>query len=187
MAETECTQGQWEMVMGSNPSNFKGANHPVEQVSWSDAVEYCRKLTVKQRGEGLLPGGWEWRVPTESEWEYGARAGTTGARYGELDTIAWWSGNSGSETHEVGGKQANAWGLHDMMGNVWEWCLDWSEGYPTGSVTDPSGPGSGLRRVFRGGSWDNDARGARSADRDGGDPGSRYSLLGFRPVLSSVR
>ena len=106
------------MVMGSNPSNFKGADRPVEQVSWSDAVEYCRKLTVKQREEGVLPVGWEWRLPTEAEWEYAARAGTAGARPGELEVIAWNSGNSGSETHAVGGKQAKAWGLHDMMGNA---------------------------------------------------------------------
>jgi formylglycine-generating enzyme required for sulfatase activity len=187
MAETECTQGQWEMVMGSNPSNFKGANRPVEQVSWSDAVEYCRKLTVKQRGEGMLPAGWEWRLPTESEWEYAARAGTTGARPGELDSIAWNSGNSGSETHAVGGKQANAWGLHDMVGNVWEWCSDWYGEYPTGSVTDPSGPSSGSFRVDRGGSWGNDARYARSAGRGRDGPGDRYVSLGFRPALGSVR
>ena len=187
MAETECTQGQWEMVMGSNPSRLKGANRPVEQVSWDDAVEYCRKLTVKQRGEGLLPVGWEWRLPTESEWEYGARAGTTRARPGELDTIAWWSGNSGSETHAVGGKQANAWGLHDMTGNVFEWCSDWYGEYPTGSVTDPNGPSSGSIRVGRGGSWRNDAELARSAFRLDRPGWPVRHCLGFRPALSSVR
>ena len=187
MAETECTQGQWEMVMGSNPSNFKGANRPVEKVSWDDAVEYCRKLTVKQRGEGMLPVGWEWRLPTESEWEYAARAGTTGPRYGELDAIGWHDGNSGSETHPVKQKAANVWGLHDMIGNVWEWCSDWSEGYPTGSVTNPTGPKSGSSRVFRGGSWLSVARYARSASRNGLVPGFRYLNLGFRPALSSVR
>jgi formylglycine-generating enzyme required for sulfatase activity len=186
MAETECTQGQWEMVMGSNPSNFKGANRPVEQVSWSDAVEYCRKLTVKQRDEGLLPVGWEWRLPTESEWEYAVRAGTTGPRYGELEETAWWSGNSGSETHPVSQKAANAWGLQDMMGNVLEWCSDWSEGYPTGSVTDPRGPSSGSGRVVRGGSWGGFAKNVRSALRIGFVPGGRDARLGFRPVLSSV-
>ena len=186
MAETECTQGQWEMVMGSNPSGSKGANRPVEQVSWSDAVEYCRKLTVKQRAEGMLPVGWAWRLPTEAEWEYAARVGTTGVRPRELDSIAWYSGNSGSETHAVGGKQANALGLYDMMGNVWEWCSDWSEGYPTGSVTDPKGPSSGSGRVFRGGSWSNDARYVRSAYRNRNGPGFRSFNLGFRPVLSSV-
>jgi sulfatase modifying factor 1 len=147
-----------------------------------------RFSTVKQREEeGLLPVGWEWRLPTEAEWEYAARAGTTGARHGELEAIAWHSGNSDSVTHVVGGKQANAWGLHDMMGNVWEWCSDWSEGYPTGGVTDPTGPGSGSNRVFRGGSWSSDAGVARSASRSGHDPGCRVGNLGFRPALSSVR
>ena len=187
MAETECTQRQWEMVMGRNPSAFKGPDRPVEQVSWNDAVEYCRKLTVKQRDEGLLPVGWEWRLPTESEWEYGARAGTAGARPGELDAIAWHSGNSDSVTHAVGGKQANAWGLHDMLGNVWEWCSDWYGDYPTGSVTDPRGPSSGSNRVSRGGSWNFDAEYARSASRTRFPPGLRSVNLGFRPVLSSVR
>ena len=187
LAETECTQWQWEKVMGGNPSHFKGSERPVERVSWGEAEEYCRKLTAKQRAEGILAEGWEWRLPTEAEWEYAARAGTTGARHGELEAIAWHSGNSDSVTHVVGGKQANAWGLHDMMGNVWEWCSDWSEGYPTGSVTNPTGPKSGSFRVGRGGSWGDDARYARSADRFWFAPAFRHFPLGFRPALSSVR
>ena len=187
LAETECTQGQWESVMGGNPSHFKGSERPVEQVSWGEAVEYCRKLTDKQRAEGILPEGWEWRLPTEAEWEYAVRAGTAGARYGELDAIAWWSGNSGSETHAVSQKAANAWGLHDMMGNVWEWCGDWYGDYPTGSVTNPTGPSSGSGRVLRGGCWFFDAGLARSAYRFWNDPGYRSGSLGFRPALSSVR
>ena len=159
----------------------------MEQVSWEEAVEFCRKLTAKQRQEGVLPEGWEWRLPTESEWEYAARAGTTGARHGELDAIAWHGGNSGSETHGVKGKQANAWGLYDMVGNVWEWCGDWYGDYPTGSVTDPTGPGSGSLRVNRGGVWHGGARNARSAFRNWCVPGNRNSFLGFRPALSSVR
>ena len=187
LAETECTQGQWEKVMGGNPSHFKGSERPVERVSWGEAEEYCRKLTAKQRAEGILADGWEWRLPTEAEWEYAARAGTTGAHYGELDTIAWYDGNCGSKTHPVKQKTANAWGLYDMMGNVWEWCADWSGDYPTGSVTDPTGPNSGSVRVSRGGSWVNDARYARSAGRIRLVPGFRISNLGFRPALSSVR
>jgi formylglycine-generating enzyme required for sulfatase activity len=187
LAETECTQGQWEAVMGSNPSHFKGKDRPVEKVSWGEAVEFCRKLTLKQRQEGLLPEGWEWRLPTEGEWEYAARAGTTGARHGELDAIAWHGGNSGSETHGVKEKQANAWGLHDMVGNVWEWCGDWYGDYPTGSVTDPSGPSSGSDRVDRGGGWNDGAGNARSSLRLWNDPGVRSGNLGLRPALSSVR
>ena len=187
MAETECTQAQWESVMRGNPSNFKGSDRPVEQVSWEEAVEYCRKLTAKQRAEGILPEGWEWRLPTEAEWEYAARAGTTGPRYGELDAIAWYAKNSDDQTHPVGQKAANAWGLYDMLGNVWEWCADWRGDYPTGSVTDPTGPSSGSGRVNRGGGWYFVAEGARSAFRSGDSPGSRFFSLGFRPALSSVR
>ena len=187
LAETECTQGQWESVMGGNPSYFKGSDRPVEEVSWDEAVEYCRKLTAKQRAEGVLPDGWEWRLPTEAEWEYGARGGTAGARYGELDAIGWYFGNSGSFAHPVKQKAANVWGLHDMVGNVWEWCSDWYGDYPTGSVTDPVGPGSGSFRVARGGGWTGGARCARSADRCMFDPSFRRYILGFRPALSSVR
>jgi formylglycine-generating enzyme required for sulfatase activity len=187
LAETECTQGQWERVMGGNPSNFMGTERPVERVSWDEAVEYCRKLTAKQCAEGILPEGWEWRLPTEAEWEYAARAGTTGPRYGELDAIGWWDGNSGRQTHPVKQKAANAWGLHDMMGNVSEWCSDWRADYPTGSVPDPTGPSSGSFRVTRGGSWYFFASSERSANRGGHPPGDRTLTLGFRPALSSVR
>jgi formylglycine-generating enzyme required for sulfatase activity len=187
LGETECTQGQWEAVMGGNPSGFKGTERPVERVSWEEAVEYCRKLTAKQRAEGILPSGWEWRLPTETEWEYAARAETTGARYGELDAIGWHGGNSGSQTHPVKQKAANAWGLYDMIGNVWEWCSDWHGDYPTGSVTDPTGPNSGSRRVNRGGGWRTVAGNARSTYRGRDDPGIRRGGLGFRPALSSVR
>jgi formylglycine-generating enzyme required for sulfatase activity len=187
LGETECTQGQWEAVMRGNPSGSKGSDLPVEQVSWEEAVEYCRKLTTKQLAERILPVGWEWRLPTEAEWEYAARAGTTGARYGELDTIAWHGGNSGCQTHPVKQKTANAWGLYDMIGNVGEWCSDWYGEYPTASVTDPMGPDSGNFRVRRGGSWYVDASEARSARRSRVRPGSRDISMGFRPALSSVR
>jgi formylglycine-generating enzyme required for sulfatase activity len=186
LAETECTQGQWDKVMGGNPSSFKGSERPVEEVSWEEAVKYCRNLTAKQFAEGILPDGWEWRLPTEAEWEYAARAGTTGARYGELDTIAWHNGNVWSQTHPVKQKKANAWGLYDMIGNVWEWCSDRYGEYPTGSVTDPMGPGSGSLRVSRGGGWCG-VWGTRSASRSWGTPGGRLSSLGFRPALSSIR
>jgi formylglycine-generating enzyme required for sulfatase activity len=187
LAQTPCTQAQWELVMGGNPSTFKGSDRPVEQVSWNEAVQYCQKLTAKQRAEGILPDGWEWRLPTEAEWEYAARAGTTSPRYGKLDAIGWHGGNSGRETHPVKQRAANAWDLHDMIGNVLEWCSDWHGDYSTGSVTDPTGPSSGSLRVNRGGSWYDDARDARSANRGRYVPGFRNFLLGFRPALSSVR
>ena len=180
MAEVPVTQRLWEAVAGGNPSKFKGADRPVEQVSWSDCDGWIRKANS-------MTGGLNLRLPTEAEWEYAARAGTTGPRYGELNATAWHRGNSGAETHEVKGKKANQWGLHDMLGNVWEWCSDWHGEYPTGSVTDPTGPSSGSCRVFRGGSWGEDARFVRSADRLRYVPGFLSPFLGFRPVLSSVQ
>ena len=189
VSDHEVKQAEYEAVMGGNPSSFKGdLNRPVDSVSWNDAVLYCQKLTERERGAGLITARQAYRLPTEAEWEYSARAGTTGARYGELDAIAWWAGNAGNATHPVKQKAANAWGLYDMIGNVWEWCGDWSGGYPTGSVTDPTGPSSGSLRVLRGGGWWLDvARGVRSAGRYGYGPGNRVSNVGFRPVLSAVR
>jgi len=152
--------------MGANPSYFTecGSRCPVEQVSWEDVQEFIRRLNEQESGSG-----YEYRLPTEAQWEYAARAGTTGARHGELDEIAWHSDNSGSETHPVGEKLANAWGLHDMLGNVWEWVADWFAVYPAGAVTDPQGPDTGSGRVTRGGGWANNARSVRSA------PGAKLS------------
>ena len=113
MSDHETTQAEYQLVMGSNPSNWKGERLPVEKMSWDDAVAYCKKLTERERAAGRITAQQAYRLPTESEWEYAARAGTTGPRYGELEAIAWWSGNSGSETHPVSHKAANPWGLHD--------------------------------------------------------------------------
>ena len=179
MGRYEVTQGEWEAVMGENPSYFGvcGARCPVEMVSWDDVQEFIRRLNERESGSG-----YEYRLPTEAEWEYAARAGTTGARHGELDEIAWYSGNSGDETHPVGEKRANAWGLHDMLGNVGEWTADWYGDYPTGSVTDPEGPDTGSYRVFRGGGWSDFARLVRSALRYAYSPGGRSRNFGFRLV-----
>ena len=184
LAETECTQVQWVAIMESNKSIFGGSDRPVECVSWDDAVAYCKKLTERERAAGRITSQQAYRLPTEAEWEYAARAGTTGVRYGDLDATLWWSGNSGNQTHAVKQKAANAWGLYDMMGNVWEWCSDWYEESPSGSVTVPI---SNSNRVDRGGSWYFGARFVRSADRGRFIPGFRFNDLGFRPVLSSVR
>ena len=179
MKKYEVTQGEWESVMGANPSHFSncGPRCPVEQVSWFDTEEFMQRLNGRESGKG-----YRYQLPTEAEWEYAARAGTTGARYGVLDLIAWYGDNSGSETHPVGQKGANAWGLHDMLGNVWEWTGDWYGRYPSGSVTDPQGPSTGSYRVIRGGGWSDRARGVRSADRGGGSPGVRDLNIGFRLV-----
>ena len=188
LSDHEVTQSEYLSVMGITPSFFKGdLNRPVETVSWDDAVEYCRKLTERERAEGRITGQQAYRLSTEAEWEDAARAGTVGARHGELDAIAWWSSNSGDQTHPVKQKAPNAWGLYDMLGNVWEWCSDWYGDYPTVSVTDPTGSPSGPFRVNRGGCWHLDAGLARSAFRLGFAPGIRNFNLGFRPALSSVR
>ncbi len=189
MSKYEVTQAQYKAVMGTNPSSFKGDNKPVEQVSWHDAVAYCAKLTEKEKAAGRLPVGYEYRLPTEAEWEYACRAGTTtafsfGDDVSKLGEYAWYGGNSSSTTHPVGKKKPNGWGLYDMHGNVWEWCQDWYGNYPGGSVTDPQGPATGSYRVERGGYWRSFAGHCRSADRNGYGPGSRYRGLGFRPVLA---
>jgi formylglycine-generating enzyme required for sulfatase activity len=187
-SDHEVTQEEYQMVMGSNPSYFKvDLNRPVEQVSWNDAVLYCQKLTERERAAGRITLQQAYRLPTEAEWEYAARAGTTGARYGELDAIGWYANNSGYESRPVRQKTPNTWGLHDMIGNVWEWCSDWYGAYPTGSVADPTGLGSGSLRVSRGGGFANGSNGLRSAARLSVEPSGRSYLLGFRPALSSVR
>lgn len=190
LGKTEVTQGQYEAVMGTNPSKFKkvGRNAPVEQVSWDEAMEFCRRLTERERGAGRLPEGFAYTLPTEAQWEFACRAGTTGSYAGDLNAMAWYDENSGNKTHPVGTKQANAWGLFDMHGNVWEWCADWyASSYPGGSVTDPMGVASGPSRVIRGGSWNLSADLCRSASRHHSSADYRYRDLGFRLALGSVR
>ena len=180
MGKYEVTQGQWEAVMGENPSHFDecGSRCPVERVSWSDTQRFIQRLNERESGSGH-----RYRLPTEAEWEYAARAGTTGARYGELGEVAWYDGNSGRWVHPVGQKRANAWGLHDMLGNVYEWTADWYGAYPSSAVTDPTGSGAGSRRVLRGGSWISDAGYVRSASRASNSPGFRRGTFnGFRLV-----
>ena len=174
LGKYEVTQDEWAGVMGSNPSRFSGCGRcPVERVSWEDVQGFIQRLNL-QAGRAV------YRLPTEAEWEYAARAGTTGDRYGNLDAIAVYRENNEGRTHPVGQKAPNAWGLHDMLGNVWEWVEDRYGGYPGGSVTDPTGPGSGSARVFRGGGWAAIAGDARASDRYYGGPGDRSGDLGFR-------
>ena len=182
MAETEVTQGQWKGVMGDNPSEFKGDDRPVENVSWDDCQKFIVKVNAQLAGERL-------RLPTEAEWEYACRAGTGGAYggTGNLDEMGWYDGNSGRRTHPVKQKRPNAWGLYDMHGNVWEWCADRYGEYPSGSATDPTGPSDGGGRVIRGGGWNGVARDCRSASRGGYEPGFRGHSLGFRPALALAR
>jgi len=180
----EVTQAQWQAVMGNNPSSFKGEipgplfNLPVEQVSWDDAQSFINKLN-----EGN--DGFRYRLPTEAEWEYACRAGTTGDYAGNLSEMAWFAENSENRTHNVGEKQPNAWGLFDMHGNVWEWCQDWYHETYQGAPTDGSAWLDGVQqaRVLRGGSWLGDPANLRSANR-GSFGTSDYHIfyVGFRVV-----
>ncbi len=185
LGKYEVTQREWQAVMGGNPSRFKGDRRPVESVSWYDCQAFVKKVNARlaQQGEALRV-----RLPTEAEWEFAARGGTKsmGCKYSGSDNpgeVAWYGGdwNKGS-THDVGTKKANELGIHDMSGNVWEWCQDWYGAYPSGAVTDPVGPGSGGIRVGRGGGWSDAARGCRSADRYRSRPGDRHDSLGVRLV-----
>jgi formylglycine-generating enzyme required for sulfatase activity len=174
------TQAEWQAVMKNNPSHFKGDNRPVEQVSWVDCQEFCAALSKRE--------GKTYRLPTEAEWEYACRAGTTTAYcFGDdpakLGEYAEFGGNSDNKTHPVGQKKANAWGLYDMHGNVWQWCQDWYGAYPQSDQVDPQGPAQGSYRVFRGGCWSDAPRGCRSAYRDSVWPESREDRRGCRLAL----
>lgn len=176
----EVTQSQYQAVMGQNPSNFKGADLPVEQVSWNDAAEFCRKLSART--------GKTVRLPTEAEWAYACRAGSISAygygdNEGTLGDYAWYGQNSGGKTHPVGEKKPNAWGIYDMHGNVWEWCQSLYKEYPYRAGDGREGIGDGLR-VLRGGSWGSDPRYCRSAGRYWGVPAGRLIVNGFRVVCA---
>jgi formylglycine-generating enzyme required for sulfatase activity len=184
LAKTETTQAQWRAVMGSNPSHFRGDDLPVESVSWNDIAGpdgFMEKVN-----QAAAAGVGEFSLPTEAQWEYACRAGTTGPHAGDLDQMAWYSANSGRKTQPVGRKKANAWGLQDMHGNVWERCADWYAAYPPGPVTDPLGAASGAFRVVRGGGWILVADDCRVAFRSYDDPTVSGSGIGFRVARSSV-
>jgi formylglycine-generating enzyme required for sulfatase activity len=190
MGQTEVTQGQWKAIMGTEPWKGKehvkeGENYPASYVSWFQAGEFCKKLSKQEEKQGR-----KYRLPTEAEWEYACRAGSkTAYSFGEssksLGNYAWFNGNSNGQTHPVGEKKANAWGLYDMHGNVWEWCSDWYGAYPNGAVSDPVGPRKGSFRVLRGGCWIVEAPFCQSALRRCNFPSGSGSYYGFRVALSS--
>jgi formylglycine-generating enzyme len=219
MCKREVRQAEYAALMGSNPSYFKtqdwygnpispDPNRPVEQVSWTDAASYCGQLTQQEQAAGRLPEGWVYRLPTESEWEYACRAGTTSAfnfgnaihggmanfyDYWEYDattgdsyvaspTVPWLP-----RTTTVGSYPATTWGLYDMHGNVSEWCGDWYDAYPEGTVNDPQGPASGTYRVFRGGGWLSLGRYCRSAQRNYYYPSYSDYSIGFRVVMAAAQ
>ncbi len=186
---TEVTQDQWKKIMGNNPSYFKecGEDCPVEQISWNDCREFIMILNKKEKTR-------KYRLPTEAEWEYACRAGSglafangditqiTCGHDPNLDKIGWYCGNTEEKIQSVAKKVPNAWGLYDMHGNAWEWCLDWYEQYNASHIVNPKGPASGSSRIFRGGGWGLNARACRSAFRDKYDPKLRCRHLGFRLV-----
>ncbi len=193
LGKYEVTQAEYVAVMGRNPSHFNGDTHrPVEKVSFLDATQFCAAMSQRERLAGHLPPGFDYRLPSEAEWEYACRANTTnrfsfGEGITEADRYAWTAENSESKTHPVGQKQPNPWGLYDMHGNVWEWCLDWFLDYPAGDLVDPIGPAGGKFKLFRGGGWNQDAEFARSANRFMMVPTSGIYFVGFRVALGSIR
>jgi formylglycine-generating enzyme required for sulfatase activity len=225
MGKYEVTQAEYLEVVGANPSYFRNgiqpitepetgmagmegpvteeSRHPVETVTWYDANNYCDLITDRESTAGLLPEGYVYRLPTEAEWEYACRAGTTTSHhYGDqllsgganfwgaqeydasVGTIDNPSGIYLGRTSPVGTYPPNAWGLHNMHGNVYEWCQDWHGNYQAGPVVDPVGPASGSQRAIRGGVWWNRGRGCRSASRNSAEASIKGELLGFRVVLA---
>jgi len=174
----EVTQDQWQKVMGFNPAQPKGDNLPAAKMSWAQAVEFCRKLSQADRADYVLP--------TEAQWEYACRAGTTGAfSGGETDDVAWHMDNSDERPHEVAGKKPNAWGLYDMHGNAAEWCRDWYQrDLGSAPAVDPAGPAEGKARVVRGGSWNHFARACRCAARGDANPAYQMDHVGLRVIAT---
>jgi formylglycine-generating enzyme required for sulfatase activity len=186
MGKYTVTQKQWEAVMGSTISSyFKGPDNPADGVSWDDCQVFLRKLGEK------VGGGRTFALPTEAQWEYACRAGSTAKFYhgddeARLGDYAWFVGNSGGKTHPVGQKKPNAWGLYDMHGNIMEWCEDWYGQYPTGEVTDPTGGQNGSLRVLRGGQWNAGSGSCRSAGRGRIAPENRHSGFGIRVAMAAA-
>ena len=210
LASYPVTQGSYLALMNTNPAYFTPANafsadlsRPVEQVSWSDATNYCAKLTQQEQTAGRILTGWSYHLPTEAEWEYASRAGTTtpfytgtnllfgmanfNIQYEYVGGVGLTNSSDGTFPNRpspVGSYPANGLGLYDMAGNVWEWCADWAGSYATNSVIDPQGPPTGTARIFRGGAFNTTGEDCRSARRNSVSPNTDVNTIGFRVVLS---
>lgn len=187
----EISQKEYESVMGSNPSFFKGESLPVEKVKFDQAVAFCKALTLRDRWEGRIRQDMIYRLPTEAEWEFACLGGaTTPFSFGEESQTAefvWAAENSGDKTQPVGQKKPNAWGLYDMHGNVWEWVVDWFAPHSKDTqLTDPEGPITGEHKVFKGGGWSHEAKFARATSRFMMAPDMGINFVGFRVVLSEL-
>ncbi|MCR5820686.1 MAG: formylglycine-generating enzyme family protein [Bacteroidaceae bacterium] len=179
----EVTQELWMLVMETNPSHFKGAHKPVENITWDDAQVFIKKLNELT--------GLQFRMPTEAEWEYAARGGklSKGYKYAgsnSINEVAWYNGNSGNSTHDVGEKAPNELGLFDMSGNVYEWCQDWKAPYPSAAQTNPVGAEEGTNRVNRGGRWCGSSRACRTSDRSMSSPDYHFYHLGMRLAITNI-
>jgi formylglycine-generating enzyme required for sulfatase activity len=182
----DVTLAEWKNLMETDPNRFKGERLPVENVSYGDAMEFCRRLTERERAANRLPLDYAYTLPTEAQWEYACRAGTKGDYAGDLDAMGWYDKISSNTTHPVGQKQPNAWGLYDMHGNVRQWCLDGFESYTAAAVNDPVGSASSARRAVRGGAWSLSPYSCRSVSRAGVNPSAHYDNLGFRVALNPM-
>jgi formylglycine-generating enzyme required for sulfatase activity len=192
LGKYEVTQAEYASLTGKNPSHFAGdTNRPVERLSCLDAEAYCAALTEREQRAGRLPPGYAYRLPTEAEWEYACRAGSTNRySFGDDPSLAaeyaWTLENSESTTHPVGLKRPNSWGLYDMHGNVWEWCRDWFAPYAEAPAVDPVGVSTGKFKVFRGGGWNQEIQYARSGNRFMMSPSNGIYFVGFRVALGQV-
>ena len=196
----EVTQKEWVEVMKTFPWRYgslpvkEGNSYPAAPVGWKQAMEFCRLLTEREHRSGCLPRGWKYSLPTEAQWEYACRAGTTtrfsfGSDETSLDEYAWYESNSDLHGRPVGGKRPNAWGLYDMHGNVWEWCSDWygKDYYLDAPRVDPRGPSRGLYRAYRGSSWYRTSKSHRSANRPDANPATKDHFIGFRLARIQVQ
>jgi formylglycine-generating enzyme required for sulfatase activity len=187
LSKTEVTQKAYQQVMRENPSHFVGDDLPVESISWQDAIEFCRRLTQREKASGRLPTNYIYVLPTEAQWEYACRAGSGGKYSGKIEEIAWYAVNSKAQTQVVASLGRNKWGFYDMHGNVWEWCLDFAGNYQEGTFKDPAFTKSNGRHIIRGGSWNAEDDNCRSASRLPVSFDDKYAFIGFRPALVRVQ